>query len=157
MGFTALNSNLGEPEQTLVLFDRIKADKSQPAMVRQYLFDQALDQLLKAKRYKEVVAESDAKAKVRERIARTSRARRYFPNDPSLRTFMKRQVSVDGAKYYEALLGSGDRTGAAEVAAMLVGFDPADAYPQLIAAAKRTGDTRAAEALAEEARKTGKP
>ena len=72
MGFAALNSNLGEPQQTLALFDRIKADKSQPAMVRQYLFDQALDQLLKAKRYKEVVAGSDAKAKVRERIGVTS-------------------------------------------------------------------------------------
>ena len=42
---------------------------------------------------------------------------------------MKRQVSVDGAKYYEALLGSGDRNGAAEVAAMLVAFDPSGAYP----------------------------
>ena len=157
MDFTALNSNLGEPEQTLVLFDRIKADKSQPSMIRRYIFDQALDQLLKAKRYKEVVADSDAKAKVRERIARHEQTKAHFPNDASLRTFMKRQVSVDGAKYYEALLGSGDRTGAAEVAAMLVAFDPSDAYSPLIAAAKRSGDTQAAEALAEEASKTAKP
>ena len=57
MGFAALNANLGEPRQTLALFDRIKADKSQPARVRQYLFDQALDQLLLAKRYKEVIAD----------------------------------------------------------------------------------------------------
>ena len=157
MGFAALNSNLGEPQQTLALFDRIKADKSQPAMVRQYLFDQALDQLLKAKRYKEVVAGSDAKAKVRERIARHERRKGSYSNDPSFGTFMKRQVSVDGAKYYEALLGSGDRTGAAEVAALLVAFDPSDAYPQLIAAANRAGDAHAAAALAEEARKTAKP
>jgi len=66
-------------------------------------------------------------------------------------------VSEDGAKYYEALLGSGDRTGAAEVAAMLVAFDPTDAYPPLIAAANRASDSHAAEALAEEARKTAKP
>ena len=157
MGFTALNSNLGEPEQTLALFDRIKADKSQPAMVRQYLFDQAIDQLLAAKRYKEVVADSDAQAKVRERIARHERSKASFPNDPSLRTFMKRQVSVDGAKYYEAMLGSGDRTGAAEAAARLVAFDPVDAYPPLIAAAKRAGDARTAEVLSVEARKTAKP
>jgi len=157
MGFAALNSHLGEPQQTLALFDRIKADKTQPARVRQYLFDQALDQLLKAKCYKEVVAGSDAKAKVRERIARHERQQGSYPNEPSLRTFMKRQVSGDGAKYYEALLGSGDRTGAAEVAALLVAFDPSDAYPQLIAAANRAGDAHAAEALAEEARKTAKP
>ena len=79
MGFAALNFNLGEPQQTLALFDRIKADKSQPASIRQYLFDQALDQLLKAKRYKEVVAGSDAKAKVRERIAHHERAKGFFP------------------------------------------------------------------------------
>ena len=157
MGFTALNSNLGEPEQTLALYDRIKGDKSHPAMVRQYLLDQALDQLLKAKRYKEVVADSDAKAKVRGLIARDEQMKGHFPDDASLRAFMKRQVCTDGAKYYEALLGSGDQTGAAEVAAMLAGFNPADAYTELIAAAKRAGDARAAEALAEEARKTAKP
>jgi len=157
MGFTALNSNLGEPEQTLALYDRIRRDKSHPAMVRQYLLDQALDQLLKAKRYKEVVADSDAKAKVSALIARHEQMKAHFPDDASLRAFMKRQVCTDGAKYYEALLGSGDRTGAAEVAALLAGFNPADAYPQLIAAAKRAGDAPAAEALAGEARKAAKP
>ncbi len=125
-------------------------------MVRQYLFDQALDQLLKAKRYKEIVADSDAKAKVRQRIARHEQQKAFYPNDSGLRTFMKRQVSGDGAKYYEALLGSGERTGAAEVAAMLIAFDPADAYPALIAAANRAGDARAAEALTVEARKATK-
>jgi thiol-disulfide isomerase/thioredoxin len=157
MGFTALNSHLGEPQQTLALFDRIKADKSQPATIRNYLLGQATDQLLTAKRYKEVLAGADARAKVRERIARHEQQKRFFPDDPSLRTFMKRQVSVDGAKYYEALLGSGDQTGAAEVAATLVAFDPTDAYPPLIAAAKRAGDRHAAEALTEAANKTRKP
>jgi thiol-disulfide isomerase/thioredoxin len=157
MGFTAINTNLGEPEQTLALFDRIKADKSQHVMVRRYILDQAIDQLLKAKRYKEVVADSDARAKVRERIAQYDHAKRFFPNDPSLRTYMRRQVSVDGVKYYEALLGSGDQAGAAEAAAMLVAFDPVDAYSELIAAARRAGDTRAAEALSEESRKKAKP
>ena len=156
MDFAGLSSQLGEPQQTLALFDRIKADKSQPAMVRQYLFEQALDQLLKAKRYKEIVADSDVSAKVRERIARHENQKAFYPNDSGLRTFMKRQVSGDGAKYYEALLGSGERTGAAEVAAMLIAFDPADAYPALIAAANRAGDARAAEALTVEARKATK-
>ncbi|MFI5459497.1 MAG: thioredoxin family protein [Isosphaerales bacterium] len=157
MGFTALNSNLGVPEQTLALYDRIKGDKSQPVMVRQYLRDQALDQLLKAKRYKEVVAESDAKAKVRELIARHEQLKGHFPDNASLRAYMKRRVCTDGAKYYEALLGSGDLAGAAEVEAMLAGFNPADAYTELIAASKRAGHARTAEALAEEGRKTAKP
>jgi hypothetical protein len=126
-------------------------------LVRRYILDQALDPLLKAKRYKEVVAEANAKAKVRERIARYEQTKGFLPNDPSLRTYVKRQVSVDGSKYYEAMLGTGDRTGAAEVEAMLVAFDPVDAYSELIAAAKRAGDTHAAEILTEEARKTAKP
>lgn len=80
-----------------------------------------------------------------------------FPDDAGLRAFMKSQVSVDGAKYYEALLGTADRNGAKEVAAMLVAFDPAGAYPPLIAAARRAGVADAAEALAGEARRSAKP
>ncbi len=104
MDFTGLSSTLEEPQETLALFDRIKADKSQPVAVRQYLFDQALDELLKARRYKEIVADSNTTAKVRERVARHERAKGRYPNDAQLRTFMKTQVSKDGAKYYEALL-----------------------------------------------------
>jgi thiol-disulfide isomerase/thioredoxin len=155
--FTAINTNLGEPEQTLALYDRIKRDKSQPGMVREYLFDQALDQLLKAKRYKEVVGVSEVKAKVAERIARHEQMKDRLPAEPSLRAYMKRHVCIEGAKYYEALLGSGDRAGAADVVAILAKFDAEDAFPELIAAAKRAGDAATAEALAEEARKTAKP
>ena len=59
------------------MFDRIKADKSQPAMVRDYLLDQAIDQLLAAKRYKDVIAGSDMREKVRER-SRSTNSRRSF-------------------------------------------------------------------------------
>ena len=79
-----------------------------------------------------------------------------FPNDESLRSYMKRQVSVEGAKYYEAQIGSGDKAGAAEVAAMLTEFDPAGAYPELIAAAGRAGDARTAEDLTREAQQATK-
>ena len=157
MGFTALNSNLGEQDQTLVVYDRIKADKSQPDIVRQYLLDQSLDQLLKAKRYKEVVAASDSRAKIRELITRYDRIKAHLPDDSNLRTFMKRQICTDGAKYYEALLGSGDKAIAPEVVALLAGFDPDEAYPPLIAAAKRAGDAGAAEALTQQAGKKTKP
>jgi thiol-disulfide isomerase/thioredoxin len=157
MSFTALNSSLGEPQQTLALFDRIKADKSQPAMVHDLLLAKAIDQLLAAKRYKEVLAGADAREKVRERVAQHEQQKKFFPDDQGLRTFMRRQVSVDGAKYYEALLGSGDQAGAADVAATLVAFDPTDAYPPLIAAANRAGASDAVKALTEAASKTPKP
>ena len=56
MDFTSLNKNLDEPEQTLALYDRIKKDEIQPERIRNYLLDHSLDQLLIARRYKEVVA-----------------------------------------------------------------------------------------------------
>jgi thiol-disulfide isomerase/thioredoxin len=156
MGFAALNDYLGEKDQTLALYDRIKGDGSRPAPIRRFLFDRSLDQLLGARRYKEVVADAEPGVKVRELIERYEGSKASFPDDPGLRAFMKRQVGVEGAKYYEALVGSGDRPGAAGVASLLTKFDPTGAYPALIAAAQRAGDTAAAEALAEEAREASK-
>jgi thiol-disulfide isomerase/thioredoxin len=157
MGFTALNTSLGEPKHTLVVYDRIKDDKAQPDMIRRYIFEQAIDQLLAAKRYKEVITNTDAKARIRELIARYERIKGMLPKDDlNVHTFMKRQVSVEGAKYYEALLGSGEPAQAGEIVMLLAKFDAAEAFPPLIAAAKRAGDTKAAEAL-EDARKTAKP
>jgi thiol-disulfide isomerase/thioredoxin len=157
MEFTAINKNLGEPDQTVALFDRIKGEKSLQPMVRKIILDEALDQLLTGKRYKEIIANSDAKALVRQRIADHERNRSLFPEDSGLRAYMKRQVRLYGLKYYEAFLGAGDPAGAAEIAALLVGFDPANAYPELITAAKRAGDERAADLLTEQSRKAAKP
>jgi hypothetical protein len=156
-GFAALNSNLGETDRTLAMYDKIKGDLAQPASVRGYLFDQALDLLLKARRYKEIVEGADAKAKVRELVTRYERNLKAMPDNAGLRDYMKKQVSLDGAKYYEALLGSGDKARAAEVAALLVGFDPDEAYVQLIAAARRVDDAKTAEELSEASRKPAKP
>lgn len=156
MGFTALNENLGESGQTLEAYDRIKGDPGADARVRAYLFDQSLAPLLKARRYGDVLAGVDAAAKVRELIARHEKNKAVFPDDAGLRAFMKRQVCLDSARYYEAMVGSGDHAGVAQVATMLADFNAADAYPTLIEAAKRAGDDKAAEALAGEAREAPK-
>jgi hypothetical protein len=157
MGFTALNSNLGETDRTLAMYDKIKGDAAQPAPVRSYLFDQALDLLLKARRYKEIVDGVDARAKVRELVTRHEMNLKAMPDNASFRDYMKKQVSLGGAKYYEALLGSGDKAKAGEVAALLVGFDPDEAYVQLIAAARRADNAQTAEELTEASRKPAKP
>ncbi|WP_435011365.1 thioredoxin family protein [Tundrisphaera lichenicola] len=157
MSFTALNSNLREPDRTLVLFDRIKGDRSKPELIRNYLFDQSLDPLLKAKRYKEIVEEVDPRAKIRESIEQYQRNMTFVPKDKSLRDYMKQRVSVEGAKYYEALLGTGNPTSAAEIAAILTNFDPIGAYKPLIAAARSADDAQAAEALSKAARNPAGP
>jgi thiol-disulfide isomerase/thioredoxin len=154
--FAALNDTLGEPAQTLTVYDRIKGDASQPARVRKYLFERSLGQLLEARRYREVVDRADPRAEVRERITHHAEIEGRSPDDPGLREFLKQRVCAEGAQYYEALVGAGERAGAAEVAALLVKFDPADAYPALIAAARRAGNADAAAALAEEARNATK-
>ena len=148
MGFRALNQYLGEPGQTLSLYDRIKADAGKPARIVRYLAEQSLDQLLAARRYAEAVAAIDPVAAARLRIERHEEEEARFPDDARLRAYMKKQVGVDGAKYYEALLGAGDKAGAAEVARLLAAFDRDGAYPALIAAARRAGDDEAADDLA---------
>jgi thiol-disulfide isomerase/thioredoxin len=90
MDVAALNGALGEPEQTLALYDRIKDDKSLPAPIRQLLLVRSLDPLLKARRYKEIVAATDARAKVRQAIGLYERTRSMAPNDPNLHAFTKR-------------------------------------------------------------------
>jgi thiol-disulfide isomerase/thioredoxin len=143
MGFTSLNTNLGEPEQTLALYDQIKGKDDLERSVTSYLFDQSLDLLLKARRYKEIVEKTDPVAKVRALIANHERAKAFFPDDPQLKAYMKGQVILSGAKYYEALLGGGNQAGAADIAEILTGFDPAETTTALIAAAKRVGDVKA--------------
>jgi thiol-disulfide isomerase/thioredoxin len=156
MGFTAINNKLDESDQTLTVFDSIKADKSQPPRIRAYLLDQSLEPLLKAKRYRDVVREMDVVAKVRDRIALYSKQEPLFSRDARLRESMKKYVNSDVAKYYEALIGHGNKEGAAHVAAMLFQFDLAGAYPELIAAAKRAGDQETVDRLTEDAKKLKK-
>ena len=156
MGFAALNVNLNETDRTLALYDKVKGDAAKP-LIRDFLFDQSLDLLLKARRYQEIVEGVNARAKVLELVTRFEQTLKLMPDDASLRDFMKKQVSLGGARYYEALIGSGDKARAAEVAAMLIKFDPDEAYVPLIAAARRAGDPKAAEDLSEASRKPAKP
>ena len=90
-------------------------------------------------------------------LKRYEQTKGRLPQDEHLHEYMKRQVSVEGAKYYEALVGEGDRPGAAKLASLLTDFDPANAYPALISAAKRAGDAETVEMLDEAARKASKP
>jgi thiol-disulfide isomerase/thioredoxin len=157
MGFTAINSRLGEHDQTLALFDAIKADKAQPQKIRAYLLNESIDPLLKARRYRDIAHEMDLKAKARDLIATHTKQEPFFPKDERLRAFMKSQVIVEVAKFYEALVGTGAKPDADAVAAMLLKFDPTGAYPELIAAAKRAGDEKTVEALTADSKKTSKP
>jgi thiol-disulfide isomerase/thioredoxin len=151
MSFTSLNDYLKEPEDTLALYDRIKGEKGQPVAVLWYLQQQSIDQLLSAKRYRDVVSLGGS-TKVRELIRQYEAMEARIPEGPGIREYMKKQVAKDGAKYYEALVGAKESEEAADVAARLTAFDP-DAYPVLIAAAKRAGDEATAEALAKKAKK----
>ena len=153
MDFTALNRSLGEPEQTLALYDAIKDNKSVPPGIRKQLAIGSRDQLLKKKRYKEALAETDSTAAVRSSIHSFRLASLLAPKDEEFRKIMRRGVIEEGTKSDESLVGTGDRAGAAEVAASLIAIDPAIAYPELIAAARRAGDSSTAEELTKKAPK----
>jgi thiol-disulfide isomerase/thioredoxin len=157
MSVTSLNGTLQQPEQTLSLYDRIKNDPNQRAFDRQYLLEQSMELLLKARRYKDVVAAGEPVARVRELIQQHEHLERLRPSDAGFSSYRKRQTITQGAMYYEALVGCGDHARAAEVGALLTTFDAVDAYPALVAAANRAGDAKTAKALAEEARKAIPP
>ena len=154
--FTALNRSLGEPEQTLALYDAIKDNKSAPPGIRKQLLSGSRDQLLKKKRYKELLVDTDARSAVRSSINSFRLASLLAPKDEDFRRIMRQGVIEEGTKSYEALVGTGDRAGAAEVAASLIAIDPAIAYPELIAAAGRAGDSSTAEELSRQAPKAAR-
>jgi hypothetical protein len=153
-----LNQHLGEAGKTLAVYDRLKGAKSASSRVLAYLRTQVRDQLLEAKRYKEFLEGADGVALIRQMIAgHQSPLRRILLKSEDLRAFERRQILAEGAKYYEAMIGTGDKAGASEMAKQLVAFNRDDAYPALIAAARRAGDARTAEELTAKSREASTP
>jgi hypothetical protein len=158
MDFAMLNQHLGEAGKTLAVYDRLKGAKSAASRVLAYLRTQVRDQLLEAKRYKEFLEGADGVALIRQMIAdHQSPLRRIFIKSEDLRAFERRQILAEGAKYYEAMIGTGDKAGASEMAKQLIAFNRDDAYPALIAAARRAGDVGTAEELTAKSREASTP
>lgn len=151
MAFAALNTQLGDTGLTLEVYDRVKRNDAVPPRNREYLFEQSLDELLAARRYREVVDSVDPVATIRKRIELFERGPMRDRDDERYRGFLRRTTAAEGAEFFEALVGVGEAGRAAEVEALLADYCPSEAYPALAGAARRAGDTVSAERLDGEA------
>lgn len=147
-----LNRALNQRDRNLTLFDALApGDPARKACVR-LLFDE----LLKARRYKEITAALDPLADFAEQVAGYDRLEGVYRtpgvNGRHVEEVQRRYVILHGAGLLEAVAGVNDHDMARKLEAKILAFDRSpDTRERLAAAAARAGDT----ALAAEIR-TGK-
>lgn len=157
----ALNSELGENDRTLAVYDQLaKANSPRNQELLQAMFSEVLDLLLAAKRYQDVVdGLGDVEETIDHRIAMyryTAELYKGAPDSPA--AFERRWVVEEGGKHYEALLGTDMDATAAKLADRLVKFDTTgETIAKLIRHAVRAGKAATARAAAEEWAKTLTP
>jgi len=154
MVLAAINRELGEDENTLVVYDKLAAEGKATEAARRAMFRTVLDQLLQARRYDDVLAGADVSREMNSRIeaykvsAALSSGRKHDTGD-----FMKVQVAIEGGKFYEALLGVGLADKARRLANKLIAFDERGrTYATLIEHAVRAGAYDEARKLVRRAR-----
>jgi tetratricopeptide (TPR) repeat protein len=108
-----LNEAAGQPEETLKLYDKLRADEKTPPALRKALAQGAMAPLLDAKRYADIAADIDIAAAVDEQFAAAAKAP---PGDERGRYMLIGMVST----YYQVLIGLKRDEEAAKVAKRLV-------------------------------------
>ena len=108
-----LNEAGGQPEETLKLYDKLRADEKTPPAVRKALAQGVMGQLLDAKRYADIAADIDIAAAVDEQFAAAAKA----PSGDEQARYMLVGVV---ATYYQVLIGVKRDEDAAKVAKRLV-------------------------------------
>lgn len=153
----AIDRALGVTDKTVAVFDRLSAESPGGRAIRQAMFEDVLDPLLKAQRYADIVAAAG------DVFGRIDGAIRSYREDLStgrnpesnLAIYLRQQVCIEGGKYYEALLGTGRYNEATDLAERIIRFDPSPiAFSQLIDRAVRVRDFDAARGLVDQAERT---
>ncbi len=125
MTLALYNEIFQEPQQTLALYEKKRADSQTPAAVRAALAEAALPLLLSARRYAEVAADLDIMATV-DRILAGVPAKDAAPPEERLMGLFA------VPSYYQILEGLGRTQDAAKVAARLIELlDEPDTYNAL--------------------------
>jgi thioredoxin-related protein len=165
LDLTGLNRSLREENQTLLVFDKLKAKGKEAEALRQMMADLISEQLLAERRYADIVEGIAPLSKVnmaikvyekqQERISQEQtaapEAQKQFLN------YLKARTSKDNAKHYEALLGLKRKEEATKIAERLIEFDPSAAtFITLIKHAVRVQDEEAIRILTEQGLKTVK-
>ncbi len=119
----ALNNALDDEAKNLALFDKLPADNRAKDVVRQML----ADQLLKEKRYADVLPGGGAKATFDQQVEKFATMVKSLPKDsPSksqMQTSLNQYLVRQGTKYFEALAGLKRDQEAKDLAADILKLD----------------------------------
>jgi thiol-disulfide isomerase/thioredoxin len=134
-----LNGALGQKDRNLAVFDRLPAG----GPVREVVSKLIIDQLLAAKRYGDILGDSDGKAA----FAQSVDNYKYMcdvlnPNSPMPYEKSYRKTTVDsGAHFFEALAGLNRNEAGQELAQQILKFDASETTRATLAeAAARAGN-----------------
>ncbi len=148
----ALNRHLGEIDRTLLVWDKLSAQRHDTAAVRGALFPGAAEALLDQERYEEVLAAStDVDARIEALRARLEALGDVDHTDP-VRLSLVDRVQKRALWHFHALLGAGELEAAQRRADWLLAFDGGErTYVLLMKHAAAAGAVAEAERLASQA------
>ncbi len=134
LDFASLNRELGEEERTLEIYDQLRAEHPDWPAVKQ-LQRSVFDQLLKNKRYEEIVASTDIESRIAGRISGMEMVSSMIPEEQreEVEAIRRRMLVEEIAKYYEVLMGVEDLVAAARLADKALEIDDSQETYNLLA------------------------
>ncbi len=134
LDFTSLNECLGEEDETLKLYDKMRAEHPGWPAVEQ-LRDEAFDQLLKAKRYSEIAESTDIEQEIEKKIALEKQSSMFLPEEhrKQIEKMQRQSLLNDIGEYYEVLIGVKNIDGAGKLATRALEMDDGAATYNLLA------------------------
>ncbi len=151
MDFAALSRELGDEARVLAAYDTLRAKGAAVAPSRAILFETAIDPLLAAGRYGDVIeGVGDVSARIDRDLQGFEEIKSRLPvkADPDLLDSYRQLIVDRAARLYQALVGAGRLDEAARAADKLIAFSATgETYASLIGAASRAGNPDVAKAL----------
>ena len=157
--FASLTRQLGDRSGLLAVYDTLRRQGDAGGEARAVLLDDVLDQLIFARRYKDIIDDardiSDRIERTLQMSASTTERAKKDAYMKSAAEYVKQQAIQEGGNYYEALLGAGKKDEAAKLADRLIEFDNTGrTYAVLVQRSRRAGATEAADAVMTRGRKS---
>lgn len=159
--FSALNEQLNASARTLVVYDKLKS-RPKCKEARRAMFGKLLDELIEAKRYKDVMEDvGDLDVALDHLFEPYNQAKAYFADKDKGQSpldYMRKSAIEQCGKYYEAALGASQADDADDIIEKLLDFDNTKStYRKLMRHALRARNREAAAELLKRAGKTLKP
>jgi len=137
---TSLNRYLGEPDNSIGIFDKLKTKGPDSKEIREDLAFLIWEDLVDERRYRDLRPYTDYQIEILEGELKTWTKNPDFPrkDDPHMREFNRTKIIDRGKQIYEVLIGTGEFERASEILRKILEFETsAQIYRSLIDAATR--------------------